>query len=591
MTEMNIRKSVKINMSRTSMIIDGPIDQDLISKLVVSLTINFNKTLPAIKDMPELSYLKLNHTSARSIINCPSLSILIINHSKLLKRLENLNDLFEFEGKLCTKLKYIKLPNLNDAAIKHCIQLHTLITPKIQTLQLVGCSKLKYVHVGEKIKVLKIHSCHLIRSLKFLQSPNIKLEYLRISDCAQLTELWGLHYCKLVVVSECHALHKIYDLSHIGSITIDNCSELTYIGQLDKIEHCSISRCDSIYILHKLNIFSASIEYCPKLNAIDNIFANKLIVRYCNRLVQLYINCKTTELILEECSQLTYIKFDKIRSQDMTTLEITLKGLFAFESISTWRATSLTIIDNPIIRAIDTIYDLKYLYIQSCSNLMHIQNMIIDIALEISNCLLLENIESIIGPETIKLVDLDNLTCLDLTMTFPREFCIENCFHLKTKIDGRNLKKLMLINTNIILVEDLSASAVIKTSNSGYLPDLETNQTYASEHTVVPEAEMLIEFNAHQCVSISKIVNYIRKQIAKKYIGRICAVIAENYCTICMDTIDKKSKFVTKCLHVFHENCISSWILEKNSCPLCNERHIFRPQDLIAMRNSNELMR
>ena len=44
-------------------------------------------------------------------------------------------------------------------------------------------------------------------------------------------------------------------------------------------------------------------------------------------------------------------------------------------------------------------------------------------------------------------------------------------------------------------------------------------------------------------------------------------------CIICLDTIDttKDPVSVLKCGHVFHQNCITTWLENRNSCPKCKK--------------------
>lgn len=39
-------------------------------------------------------------------------------------------------------------------------------------------------------------------------------------------------------------------------------------------------------------------------------------------------------------------------------------------------------------------------------------------------------------------------------------------------------------------------------------------------------------------------------------------------CSIC---IDKSSNFTTQCNHSFCNSCITNWLLQKNSCPMCRK--------------------
>jgi len=42
-------------------------------------------------------------------------------------------------------------------------------------------------------------------------------------------------------------------------------------------------------------------------------------------------------------------------------------------------------------------------------------------------------------------------------------------------------------------------------------------------------------------------------------------------CSICLDNIDEGSAVITSpnCSHIFHEECITSWLIERNCCPTC----------------------
>jgi len=40
-------------------------------------------------------------------------------------------------------------------------------------------------------------------------------------------------------------------------------------------------------------------------------------------------------------------------------------------------------------------------------------------------------------------------------------------------------------------------------------------------------------------------------------------------CGICLDEIQPSSQITTQCSHIFHATCLSHWLLEKNTCPLC----------------------
>lgn len=582
-------KKTKINSMRTSVVINGETKQDSIGATTVSLVVNSNRSLKLIEDMSDLTYLKLKNTSVNTISDCFSLSILTIDENKKIERIERLDNLVELKCNQCTKLRHINLNNLNEASLEDCTQLRTLVAPRVEILKLIRCTKLKFPKISGLLKVLKLQSCHSIKTLEFVQQANLSLDYFEVNNCANLLEISGIKNCKEMIVQDCNSVQKIHTLNKIGSIIIDKCTDLTYIGNFNKTKYCSISRCDNISIVYQLKVsLSMLIEYCPKLDAIDNVITPELIVRYCNRLLRLYVNKKTTNLLLEECQMLDYLKFDPETKKKYTTanLAIVLKGIFAFSSISTWKASSLTIIDNPNIIKIDTVYDLKHLSVQSCDNIYSIRNMIIESTIDIADCLSLEEIVNIMGPENINLSNLEYLSSLGIDMTSPKSIYIENAPYLKSNLDGSNLDELTLVDTDMIVLSNLSPKAIIKTNNSGYLPDLETNKM---NHTML-EATQLIEFDTYQRLMASRIIRNIRLHQVKKYKGRIQLALMDNYCIICTDPIERKDRFVTKCFHIFHMECISNWLVEKNVCPLCGEKSIFRQTDLCCRRATTRII-
>jgi hypothetical protein len=49
--------------------------------------------------------------------------------------------------------------------------------------------------------------------------------------------------------------------------------------------------------------------------------------------------------------------------------------------------------------------------------------------------------------------------------------------------------------------------------------------------------------------------------------------LKQNTCPICCDDFKNDTKiFVTCCLHIFCFNCISTWIEENKTCPICRSK-------------------
>ena len=48
-------------------------------------------------------------------------------------------------------------------------------------------------------------------------------------------------------------------------------------------------------------------------------------------------------------------------------------------------------------------------------------------------------------------------------------------------------------------------------------------------------------------------------------------------CVICIDPISNDSDCkMLSCFHIFHSQCISSWLLANGSCPMCNKMFLKR---------------
>jgi hypothetical protein len=51
---------------------------------------------------------------------------------------------------------------------------------------------------------------------------------------------------------------------------------------------------------------------------------------------------------------------------------------------------------------------------------------------------------------------------------------------------------------------------------------------------------------------------------------KISENLKHNICTICLDNyVEKKYISSLKCDHIFHHECINSWISQNSTCPLC----------------------
>jgi hypothetical protein len=64
-------------------------------------------------------------------------------------------------------------------------------------------------------------------------------------------------------------------------------------------------------------------------------------------------------------------------------------------------------------------------------------------------------------------------------------------------------------------------------------------------------------------------------------------------CSICLNEINDKDKYKTKCNHIFHEECIEFWYRKSQSCPLCRKSKFDIPlkeYDIHYWKNSNKMI-
>ena len=55
-------------------------------------------------------------------------------------------------------------------------------------------------------------------------------------------------------------------------------------------------------------------------------------------------------------------------------------------------------------------------------------------------------------------------------------------------------------------------------------------------------------------------------------------------CSICLENIDKVNESNKLCGHIFHTECINSWLNTHNTCPLCRTKIV---NDSTNIYNSN----
>ena len=59
-------------------------------------------------------------------------------------------------------------------------------------------------------------------------------------------------------------------------------------------------------------------------------------------------------------------------------------------------------------------------------------------------------------------------------------------------------------------------------------------------------------------------------------------------CSICFETINESDKKTLNCDHHYHRNCINTWLVEQNNCPLCRAPQTTREESRRERRTSRE---
>jgi hypothetical protein len=54
---------------------------------------------------------------------------------------------------------------------------------------------------------------------------------------------------------------------------------------------------------------------------------------------------------------------------------------------------------------------------------------------------------------------------------------------------------------------------------------------------------------------------------------------AKKDCVICLEEFKNGDDVITlPCLHIYHKTCITDWLLENNTCPIC--KHVIKSEDI-----------
>jgi hypothetical protein len=552
-------KKIKHNTAKTTISISG--NAEAISTNVVSLIIRNNSVIRLLTKLDSLTYLKLIKTDIESITECNWLTTAVIQDNQSITQLSHLNRLDELQCINCTGLESINLRRNTELMLDMCTSIHTIVAPNCKVAILKQCDALSQLNLGPNL--IQLILCN-ISSMAELELPqNIKMEHLELLDCPLLQLSEVPFESQRIVIRNCPSINSLSSAIIAEIIHIDLCDNLTSITNIAATD-CFVSRCSSLKEIESVQISKLSIDYCAHISEIHTQGINEIHINQCNAFKRIQIADETHTIILKDCISLYHIRTNMLPVGVIRSQSITLVGQFALEEINHLFASELIIINNSQLYNIDTVHDLTTLKLINCSELEMVSNSVISDTFMVRNCKNLHTISDIIAPMNIMLINLPKLTMSRFIFTPVQSLFIENCTRLISTFNGTWLRSLTLIDTDIIRVTELSGTAFVHIRNSKYLPNI------TSESNAI---QLRLNLNMRTNAAMM-IIRAIRKYQIRFLRQRLNAALEAQTCAICLSEVDLHHRFVSRCFHTFHADCIFTWIEVRNSCPLCNALNI-----------------
>lgn len=560
-------KKIKHNLALTSISIDG--NSNAISNAVVSLIIKNNQTINSLDDLQSLSYAKLINTNISAITNCNWLTSLVIYTNNMINQLSQLDQLSDVKCINCPELIDINLKHNTEMIIDSCRKIQSISAPTCEIAVLKYCHTLSTIKFGSNLKCLTLIGINSIAQL--ILPDDLQLDLLDIINCPQLYLNMNPIKCKKISLRNCPAIISLDMQIVCESIDINECCNLINIENITA-DSCNVSLCHRLRDISNVCITKLVINYCIHLHKLHTVGITQMHIDYCTRLQQITIAPDTQETILNECILLDTIDTDPLPFGVIRNQKITMIGSIAIDELHNLFASELIIINNNQLISIDTIHDLISLKLINCTQLETVSNSVVSDQFIIKNCRNLHTIADIIAPSSITLMNLPCLTISRFIFTAVRKLIIKHCGKLVSTFIGQWLEKLILIDTDIISIIGLSDTAVVCVSNSKYLPEIDTDLLNSGSISSAIELKNHIEMRN---IAIARIINSIRKYQIRFIKTRIQDALQQQTCTICLSEIDLSQRFVSKCFHTFHSECIFKWVNIRNSCPLCNATNLY----------------
>ncbi len=531
--------------------------------MITTLSFTNNSTLRYITNCALLSTLRINNSNIISIDNCPSLYNINI---------ANANSIYNIKS---ASLSNLSIDNCKNLQLINCVSLYKICLSKTPNIREIVAPNVRSV----KLCNIDISNIPFRLSDYFFMASTFKFKYCRIFNlfeeiyrCTHVQSLMlvncniesidGLTNIKNISINSCGTLKMIYNIKNSECIKISNCSKLVKISQINNISSFEISQCGNLIHVNDIDCKNLMIKYCFALDSILSPFVKKLILDHCPKLDIIYINTKTTSLIVNECMRLRTIEFLPEEGDSYCNLKIKLIGYNEITSIVDWYVKWLLVESNMSLTTITNVNNLRKLEVINCHQLNTVSNIPTDV-LTIINCSDLETIYGIYGLQELYISECEILETINIELSQIVSLHISYCSNLFFYLDGSELKSLHIEYGGNVIATDINDNAVIHIDDS---------DVYGGTYTTRDIQNVKHKMQIMQAAMIT-INNFIKNTIQILRLKKYILFKKHNKlddCAICQEPILPYNICFTRCNHIFHRECICEWIKIRRSCPLCN---------------------
>lgn len=537
------------------------------------LAVESNECLRTISDCPRLTTMKLVNTCIERIERCPIVYSLAINNN--------------------TSLKTLIMSSVREVSIAAAMDLQTLTLDHATKIHLNDLQKLSMITAPRltDIMMTDMKFCGFHCFPKMMNT----VELIRLNDFQSLNGLDGTHICRLrldgcdirtvsylntideLIVENCLELLSIEYVSKMKKLTVRNCPKLISVDVLEDVVHLSIDRCDALSRISNVKLDTLEIHYCFSLRDIASLESTSISVSHCPELIILSIEQQTTYAEIKHCNLFESIEFCCSSPDCYTDLEIVISDLRKLRRIKDWYAAHLRVINCAQLKSIANVYNLTRLVVEDCPSITNISNVFVGDTLQIHRCPELASISNVYGLEHLSLVECESLCDFNVLFETLLSLTVDSCPELRIVVNGKTLQTLTLINSGLTYVYDISIQAWINVKNVSFLPDLHSDLDNGMSPAIGDEACTAVIELARCMTRIMQLAGVVERW----YLARLIRFRYKNYlrlkeqnalydCTICCDAICSATLRLIECAHIFHDQCLNTWLSYYRRCPLCN---------------------